>query len=210
MFRPADVDDTAGFMAAVRARNQNSQAITSATIHDASSNQETHPKPSTFFVGNPTAPETFFSSPSSFAGNYCSSQGDASPTLKVSGKKKNFSPIGSPTSPEFVPSSSSSLAGNSAGSQNGFSPASPKIPSIVSNPAAEEFVHSKPSSFVGNPIVEDNFSVFVPKEQITTSRSVFLAPRWTRADGNVFKPTMAPRRKVDLTASVLSLSLLSL
>lgn len=186
MFRPADVDDTAGFMAAVRARNQSSQATTSAAVHDASSDQETHPKPSTSFVGNPTAPEFVPSSPSSLAGNHGGSQGDASPIPKeMSGTKRNFSPVGSPTAPEFVPSSSSSLAGNFSGSQNGFSPAGPKISSFVGNPAAEGFVSSKPSSLVGSPVVEDTFSVSVPKEEIATGKSVFLAPRWTVADGNV-------------------------
>lgn len=158
MFRPADVDDTAGFMAAVRALNQSSQASVSAVVKDASSEQESHPEPSTSAVGSPTAPDFVPSSPSSLAGNHGGSQDDAwTPAAKdVLNEKRNFSPVGSPTAPEFVPSPPSSLAGNAAGSQSGFSSAGPKPSSFVGDPAAEEFVPSpKPSSLAGNPVVED-------------------------------------------------------
>jgi len=179
MFRPADVDDTAGFMAAARARNQNSQATTFAVAQGASSDQEACSKPFTSSVGDPNAPEFMPSSPSSLSGNHGSSQDDAwTPAPKeVSGRKRTFSPVGSPIAPEFVPSTSSSLAGNVAGSQDGFSPASPKISGFVGNSAAEELFPS--SSLVGNPVVEDAFSVSAPKKENSTGRPVFLAPWWT-------------------------------
>lgn len=187
MFRPANVDDTAGFMAAARARNQSSQVTTSAVVQKASSDQEIRPEPSTSFIGNPIAPEFVPLLPSSLAGNHGGSQGDAwTPApKKVPGRKGTFSPVGSPTAPEFVPSSSSSLAGNVAGSQNGLSPTGSKISSFVGNPSAEEFVPSKPSSLVGNPVVEDALSVSVSKKGNNTGKSVFLAPWLTFADGNV-------------------------
>lgn len=181
------MDDTAGFMAAARARNQSSQVTTSAVVQKASSDQEIRPEPSTSFIGNPIAPEFVPLLPSSLAGNHGGSQGDAwTPApKKVPGRKGTFSPVGSPTAPEFVPSSSSSLAGNVAGSQNGLSPTGSKISSFVGNPSAEEFVPSKPSSLVGNPVVEDALSVSVSKKGNNTGKSVFLAPWLTFADGNV-------------------------
>lgn len=116
MPRPANVDDTAGFMAAARALTQKNLANASSTVKSASGSENggtKSPRPL-----SPTAPE-FVPSPasSSVAGHHGDTKGTFSPSTKGTGQNvRTSSPTGfNPTVEEFVPSSAaSSVSENNA------------------------------------------------------------------------------------------------
>lgn len=57
---------------------------------------------------------------------------------------------------------------------------------------ARVFERSIASSLVGNPVVVYTFSVSVLKKENSTGKSVFLAPWWTFANGNVCNQPWLP------------------
>lgn len=176
MYRPANLDDTAGFMAAVRALRQNGQIIASPVDKDASSGQKDHPRPSSSRVGSPTAAEFVPSSASSsLAGNP-----GGSPAAKNDFTKPSGSFVGNPAAPEFVPSSPGSLGGHAAGSEGRLSPVPHNIEQNRNasgfDPAAGEFVPSSTASTAGsNPAIENENVDPVPaaKKEKPISKSFF-------------------------------------
>lgn len=175
MYRPANLDDTVGFMAAARALRQNGQIITSSVDMNASRGQNDYPKPSGSRVGSPTAAEF---APSSTSSSLTGNPGGSAP-------KNNFiKPSGffvsNPAAPEFMPSSPGSLDGHAAGSQGRHSPVSKDIEqnrkASSFDPAAGEFVPSSAASAAGsNPAIENKNVEPLPaaKEEEPISKSFF-------------------------------------
>lgn len=176
MYRPANLDDTVGFMAAARALRQNGQIIASSVDKNASRGQNDYPKLSGSRVGSPTAAEFV---PSSASSSLAGNPGGSAPKNDFIKPSGFF--VGNPAAPEFMPSSPGSLDGHAAGSQGRLSPVPKDIEQNPRasgfDPAAGEFVPSSAASAAGsNPAIENENVKPVPaaKKEEPISKSFFF------------------------------------
>lgn len=113
MSPPANLDDTAAFMAAARALAQKNQGNASSFVKEAPGSENGDSK-SPHRPLSPTAPEFVPSSASSSAaGHHGDNQGTFSPSIKGIGQNvRTPSPtVFNPTVEEFIPSSAASSVG---------------------------------------------------------------------------------------------------